>query len=339
MKTQTYLHLDNPCNENWHKMTPVDKGKFCDACATQVMDFTTMTDAQILHYLNINNGKMCGRIHRDQLDRALHSSEQKKKGIQFLVAGLASLFFSIGKSSAQNKPEKELPKSVLLNSNHNFQASEKSLQQFSQTIKGRIISDEEENLLNAYVVNPLSHEKIFANKKGSFVMQVSNNVDELLVGAKGFNTRVVPLATFNTTDTTIVLSASDTTITNISGFDKGDLNGTNIIMGGIRSFSEEAKTDTVITFVKRIFNNAFFKIIPNPASKDGVSISIKQSGNYTVQIFDNNSKLVHSQEVVVNSKGEIVRIVFPNCINKGTYYIRVIDKKTKKQYVDKLLVQ
>jgi hypothetical protein len=79
--------------------------------------------------------------------------------------------------------------------------------------------------------------------------------------------------------------------------------------------------------------------LPNPATKGGVGISIKQTGNYTVQIFDNNSKLIHVQEVVVNGKGEIVQIIFPSCVVKGTYYIRVVDKKTKKQYVDKLLVQ
>jgi hypothetical protein len=45
------------------------------------------------------------------------------------------------------------------------------------------------------------------------------------------------------------------------------------------------------------------------------------------------------QEVVVNSKGQVVQIIFPDCVVKGIYYIRVIDKKTKKQYVDKLMVQ
>jgi hypothetical protein len=79
MKTQTYLHLDDPCNENWNNMTTVEKGRFCDSCATQVMDFTIMTDIEVLQYLFTNNGKMCGRIHKDQLQRALLTHEQKKK--------------------------------------------------------------------------------------------------------------------------------------------------------------------------------------------------------------------------------------------------------------------
>jgi hypothetical protein len=339
MKTRTYLHIENPCNENWNKMTPVEKGRFCDSCATQVMDFTVMTDQQVLHYLAANNGKMCGRIHKDQLQRALHSHEQKKKGIQFLIAGFASLFFSIGKSMAQQKTQQEIPKAALLNKQSNFQSFTQSMPAAELSIKGKIINTEQEALLNGYVVNPVNHEKILANKVGQFVMQIPAELDHVLVGAQGFNTRVVPVATFNSIDTSITLVASDTTIKDIGGFDKGDLNGGNIIMGGIRSFEEVEKKDTVITFVKKIFNNAFFKILPNPATKGGVGISIKQNGNYTVQVFDNNSKLVHVQEVVVNSKGQVVQIIFPDCVVKGIYYIRVIDKKTKKQYVDKLMVQ
>jgi hypothetical protein len=340
MKTQTYLHLDDPCNENWNNMTTVEKGRFCDSCATQVMDFTIMTDIEVLQYLSANNGKMCGRIHKDQLQRALLTHEQKKKGLQLMIAGVASLFFSIGKSSAQQKTlNQDAPKASLLQNKQSTIFINQTISTAEQTLKGSIVNAEQSALLNGYIVNPMNHEKVLANKFGQFVMQIPADVNHVLVGAKGFDTRTVPASMLNGIDTTITLTATDTTIKDIGIFDKGDLNGTNIIMGGIRSFTEIEKSDTVITFVKKIFNNAFFKILPNPATKGGVGISIKQAGNYTVQIFDNNSKLIHVQEVVVNGKGEIVQIIFPSCVVKGTYYIRVVDKKTKKQYVDKLLVQ
>lgn len=339
MRTQTYLHVATPCNEDWSKMTPVEKGRFCDSCATQVMDFTVMTDTEILKHLKVGGGKICGRIHKDQLQRALHDIDRKKKkSWQFLMAGFASLLFSVVKGNAQKKELKEEPKAGLLSTNNSSVFTEQ-LQQSNLTLKGKVINAEQESLLHAYALNPLSLEKILVNKQGQFVMQVNEKVDAVLVGAKGFDSRMVPVSLLQNKDTTITLNATDTTITGIGGFDKGDLNGTNIIMGGITSFEKMEAKDTVITFVKKIFNNSFFKILPNPAAKGGVGISVKQAGTYTVHIFDNNSKLVHMQEITVNAKGEVVQIVFPSCIVKGTYYIRLIDKKTNKQYVDKLIVQ
>lgn len=339
MRTQTYLHVATPCNEDWSKMTPVEKGRFCDSCAKQVMDFTVMTDTEILKHLKVGGGKICGRIHKDQLQRALHDIDRKKKkSWQFLMAGFVSLLFSIVKGNAQKKELKEEPKAGLLSTNSSSVFTEQ-LQQSNLTLKGKVMNAEQESLLHAYALNPLSLEKILVNKQGQFVMQVNEKVDAVLVGAKGFDSRMVPVSLLQNKDTTITLNATDTTITGIGGFDKGDLNGTNIIMGGITSFEKMEAKDTVITFVKKIFNNSFFKILPNPAVKGGVGISVKQAGTYTVHIFDNNSKLVHMQEITVNAKGEVVQIVFPSCIVKGTYYIRLIDKKTNKQYVDKLIVQ
>lgn len=339
MRTQTYLHVATPCNEDWSKMTPVEKGRFCDSCAKQVMDFTIMTDTEILKHLKAGGGKICGRIHKDQLERALHDIDRKKKkSWQFLMAGFASLLFSVVKGNAQKKELKEVPKAGLLSTNNSSIFTEQ-LQQSNLTLKGKVINAEQESLLNAYALNPVSLEKILVNNQGRFVMQVNEKVDAVLVGAKGFDSRMVPVGLLQNKDTTITLNATDTTITGIGGFDKGDLNGTNIIMGGITSFEKMEARDTVITFVKKIFNNSFFKILPNPSTKGGVGIAIKQAGTYTIHIFDNNSKLVHMQEVTVNAKGEVVQIVFPGCLVKGTYYIRLIDKKTNKQYVDKLIVQ
>lgn len=339
MTTKTYLQLAKPCNEDWNKMTKAQKGRFCDSCATQVTDFTLMKDDEVLKYLALNDGSMCGRIHKDQLERAMNDIHKNKKQYwQILVAGFASLFFSIGKGFTQPKKlSADVMNALLVNNKPSNLFNAVSNQ--SITIKGKIVNDENKALLSAQVTTPNSLQKIMVNKKGNFVMQVNSDISAVLVAANGFNSRVVPVNMLQNNDTTIVLNATDTSIAPISGFDKGDLNGTNIIMGGITSFTDLDKKDTIVTFVKKIFNNSFFKILPNPANTSGVSISVKQEGAYTIQIFDNNSTLIHVQQITVNTKGQVVQIAFPNCMVKGSYFIRVIDKKTKKQYVDKLIVQ
>ena len=35
------FHIPNPCSEDWSKMTPTEKGAFCDKCQKEVRDYTT----------------------------------------------------------------------------------------------------------------------------------------------------------------------------------------------------------------------------------------------------------------------------------------------------------
>ena len=67
--------IPNPCNSNWDKMTPNDKGKHCGSCNKTVVDFTTMNAEQIKHYLNSSKmQKVCGHFKTTQVSvsRPIH---------------------------------------------------------------------------------------------------------------------------------------------------------------------------------------------------------------------------------------------------------------------------
>ncbi|SNR13846.1 energy transducer TonB [Tenacibaculum jejuense] len=63
------ITIPEPCHENWQKMTPNEKGRFCASCSKTVVDFTTKTTKEIQTYLTENKGKrVCGHFYRKQLD-------------------------------------------------------------------------------------------------------------------------------------------------------------------------------------------------------------------------------------------------------------------------------
>ena len=66
------IHLDipSPCHEKWSEMTPAEQGRFCNQCAKNVIDFTKMSDRQIIQILETNQS-VCGRFHPEQLNRPL----------------------------------------------------------------------------------------------------------------------------------------------------------------------------------------------------------------------------------------------------------------------------
>jgi hypothetical protein len=62
------ITISKPCLENWATMIPNEKGKHCLVCQKTVVDFTSMTDAQIIDYFQNYKGSTCGRFYETQLD-------------------------------------------------------------------------------------------------------------------------------------------------------------------------------------------------------------------------------------------------------------------------------
>jgi hypothetical protein len=52
-------------------MTPDQQGRFCAQCQKTVVDFTAMTDAQVLAHIQQTSETGCGRFRPDQLNRTM----------------------------------------------------------------------------------------------------------------------------------------------------------------------------------------------------------------------------------------------------------------------------
>lgn len=63
------FRIPSPCHEDWNLMTPTEKGRYCNACAKTVIDFTVMSRNEISNFLEDNKGKkLCGHVRKSQLD-------------------------------------------------------------------------------------------------------------------------------------------------------------------------------------------------------------------------------------------------------------------------------
>ncbi len=52
-------------------MTKAPDGRFCRSCTRVVIDFTKMSDRELLNYFKTHSGKICGSFRQSQLDREL----------------------------------------------------------------------------------------------------------------------------------------------------------------------------------------------------------------------------------------------------------------------------
>ena len=99
------IFIPQPCHEDWSKMTPNEKGKFCSACQTIVTDFTLMSDAEIINHLQTASGKQCGRFNSFQLNRNL-IEEKKSKSFFWSIpkfSAAASIVFSLLQLNAKSQ--------------------------------------------------------------------------------------------------------------------------------------------------------------------------------------------------------------------------------------------
>lgn len=63
------LSIPKPCHEDWNKMLPEEKGKFCQSCCKKVFDFTNSSNEEIAAIFSNNpTGKICGRFRKEQLE-------------------------------------------------------------------------------------------------------------------------------------------------------------------------------------------------------------------------------------------------------------------------------
>ncbi len=102
MKTPIIFHIPEPCHENWDAMTPQDKGRHCESCNKIVVDFSIMSDRQVLEYFKTTTGKTCGRFNNDQLQRPFIEPQQKPSKWNYFLASILGLIIGT-KTFAQQR--------------------------------------------------------------------------------------------------------------------------------------------------------------------------------------------------------------------------------------------
>jgi len=69
-RTSIHISIPKPCHEGWENMDATERGAFCHSCQKEVIDFSAMTDREVIEYLG-KHKTGCGRFREDQVDTRL----------------------------------------------------------------------------------------------------------------------------------------------------------------------------------------------------------------------------------------------------------------------------
>lgn len=101
------LKINNACSESWDKMEPNERGNYCKICEKTVLDFTRLSQKEILEKLNEANGEICARLTSSQFNTPIFDYRyQNQNSIPYskIAAGLvlASSLIATQPSQANN---------------------------------------------------------------------------------------------------------------------------------------------------------------------------------------------------------------------------------------------
>ena len=381
MKPQLQIHIPKPCHEDWNKMAPVDKGKFCGSCNKQVVDFSLMSDQQVLNYFSLATGKTCGRFAEDQLQRELIPTKiEKKKNWWF--AALMPLLLFFDKATAQKKnvttlvapavikkdPIQQImgkvAMSVLKDNEALIAEAEKNKQcarllgdtvltpihePFTKdkfvtvdklSIIGKVVDENGNTVPFATVSINRAFTSFSADSNGHFQAKINNlgNSINVEVSAIGYETKQVEINSKELNNISIILPYSEVKLPDVTVIADPFLTGR--LGGAVCIITKVTKNDLRDTVIRKVFRNEAFTAYPNPSLKgSALHIDIKRAGEYSIQLLDNNSKLISVDEFTAASNHAVTSVEIPSTLASGIYYIRVIDERNKKSYTDKIVVQ
>ena len=95
MKKAFNLSIKDPCTQKFGEFESTANGGFCQSCRKEVIDFTRMTESEIITYFKNQTGKVCGRFEQHQMKAyelpPLKSNKPNWKWIGLGAIGIATL--------------------------------------------------------------------------------------------------------------------------------------------------------------------------------------------------------------------------------------------------------
>ncbi len=184
------INIPIPCHENWENMTSQDKGRFCGSCQKVVVDFTKMSNDEIIDYFKKQETKKstCGRFYDVQLRQINQETNSQditkdfflKKFLQKTAFWASSFVFFLG-----NAPQKAFAQTENLQKiqNPNVVTENEFL------LKCVVIDeDSKDSLIQALIHIKDTNKGIVTNENGYFEMFVKEN-DILLFTYAGYKSK------------------------------------------------------------------------------------------------------------------------------------------------------
>jgi hypothetical protein len=340
MSKKFQLQIPEPCHEDWNKMTPGDKGRFCNSCQKTVVDFTSMSDMQLIAFFKKpSTGSVCGRFYNDQLERDFEIPGKRIPWLKYFFQFAIPVFLTGLKSYSQGKPMiKENNDTAVCNSiiSGDIDIMRSSVAPvLKNEILGKVVDENGKGISYATVIIKGTKNGTACDSAGNFYLRISEKQTPVFIvaSAVGYSSVEKQINIVKDSSTEIILQTYTA------------LGGEVIVACSSRTrlggFSIRSIRVSYMEKVKGFFKSDSIKVFPNPA-KAGNEIKIEwrraEAGEYKIDLYSLQGQIIKSSLARIENKINSFTFQIPATI-PGNYLLRMTNKKSGKKYAEKIIIQ
>lgn len=312
------ISVPQPCSEDWSKMTPAEKGRFCDACKKTVTDFTLMSDAQLASFYERNNGKLCGRFRQDQLDKDLVIPGRQIPWLKyFFTISIPAFLVSLKASAQQHK----IYEQVSFAPGTLKQSVAGAAKDYPFYLTGKVTDEKGSPIEAASVVIEGTKRGVKTDANGMYSLRINSADKRITVSGVG----ITPTTKSINTDMS-VLNFSITRFNTELGL---------IVVTTTRKKKQKSN-------IEPYKETKSITIFPNPAAANdrlNIKWNLKTTSEQHAEIFAADGTLVQTETITPSaSKSPTAFILLKNLV-KGFYIIRITDLQTHEKFSKEFIIQ
>lgn len=322
-----YLKLRVPysCHEDWNHMVPEQRGRYCFSCQKSVVDFTEMTDSEIIEHLKTVKGRTCGRFTESQLNRDIPFPKKRFPWINYFLKFSLPAFLLSLKSSAQNQKISAPIEVTPIKPKAGFIDSSKGI----LSITGVVSDEEGVPLVGTSVFIKGTNKGTLTDAQGRFVLSDVAVPATLLISSVGFLQQEVEMSSVQRrTEVKLQLAPA--------------MMGEVVVVGYIspkkinrREQKENKKQQKLFAASPSIL------AYPNPViagSTLNVQCHSLEKGSYNAELYTLSGQLVQASKIIYGKEDSQVSLRLGQILT-GTYLLLLIHEKSGKHFSQQVVVQ
>ncbi len=337
------LEIENPCTENWDQMMPDEKGRFCLSCTKQVVDFSKMTDQELIRFFKQNRAtEVCGQLSAHQLNQELIEPPRRRWLLPYFLRVTLPAMLLINRAEAQ---QASLSGDTTVVRRVSETADMKQLRLLAADsapvlIRGKVVDHEGKPVAFASIKVVGTEQYSLADSAGQFQLHYwgTGLQIQLSCSALSFQDTVAVFSFLEDYQPyTICLQPKELSPVVVrSGSTMGLLRG---FMGGIVVKRTYMPLDTLTNWFKNTISK--FRLYPNPArtlSAIKVELPAGYEGEVVLRLLSISGQVLQTQKYQGDKGVRLLSFPVPR-VTAGTYLMQ-IGSITRKEWVsEKIIIQ
>jgi hypothetical protein len=308
-----------------------------------VVDFTAMTDDEILRWFARQSGPTCGRFNEDQLKRSLVAAPERKVSRwgywNYVVAGLLLSAEVSAQTAPAGVPAIQQPLAGQEDRNLIGDIVANPIKRSpADTVRGRVTDSSGQGISLASVIIKSGYG-IITDKDGYFSFDASpiSRTQLLAVYSVGYEKATISVENLRATGKVVMRPIV---------FDESS------VMAGMVSVRVKPRTKVrsladTLTVIKDTLACVgvvprTLKVYPNPVARGSsitLSLRLDQPGVYRAELFSISGTLMQTAEISGEQKERSLLMNIPADLAPGVYLVRFSHPAMKKIYTQQIIVQ